>query len=99
MARLCDHYDWHLAPADDDLVRMHLDACGECAGLAAWLARLAADLPPLAEGDPGTRLVDEVLARTSRRPALPSRRAARFAAVRRPPAHGPWVAWEGVCVG
>src|SRR5438093_1156288 len=43
--RLCDHIDRLLAPADDDLVRMHLDACGECAGLAARLARLAADLP------------------------------------------------------
>ena len=32
-ARLCDH-------ADDDLVRMHLDGCGECGGLAAALARL-----------------------------------------------------------
>ena len=98
-ARLCDHIDRLLAPADDDLVRMHLDACGECAGLAARLARLAADLPPLAERDPGPRLVDEVLARTSRRPALPSRRAARFAAVWRRLAHRPRIAWEGAYVG
>ena len=98
-ARLCDHVDRLPAPVDDDLVRMHLDGCPECGALAVALARLAIDLPPLAEKDPGARFVREVLARTSRRETLPSRIAARLAAGWRALAHRPRIAWEGAYIG
>ena len=91
-ARLCDH-------ADDDLVRMHLDGCGECGGLAAALARLATDLTPLAEVEPGARFVPGVLARTSRRTTLPGRWAALLAAGWRRLAQRPRIAWEGAYAG
>lgn len=97
--RLCDHVDRLLAPADDDLVRMHLDGCGECGALAAALARLAMDLPPLAELEPGARFVPGVLARTSRRTTLAGRWAARLAAGWRRLAHRPRIAWEGAYAG
>ena len=98
-ARLCDHVDRLLAPADEDLVRMHLDGCRECRGQAAALARLALDLPPLAQRDPDALFVREVLARTSRREALASRVAARLAAGWRALAHRPRIAWEGAYIG
>jgi len=98
-ARLCDHVDRLLAPADDDLVRMHLDGCGECGGLAAALVRLATDLPPLAELDPGARFVPGVLARTSQRATLPGRWAARLATGWRRLAQRPGIAWEGAYAG
>lgn len=94
-ARLCDHVDRLLAPADDDLVRMHLDGCGECGGMAAALARLALDLPPFAEMDPGARFLPDVLARTSRRAPLPVRWTAGLSAAWRRLAHRPRIAWEG----
>ncbi len=94
-ARLCDHVDRLLAPADDDLVRMHLDGCAECGRLAAALARLAKDLPPLAELDPGGRFLPNVLARTSRHAPLPARWAAGLADAWRRLAHRPRIAWEG----
>ena len=97
--RLCDHVDRLLAPPDEDLVRMHLDVCGECAGLAATLARLATDLPPLAEMEPGARFVPDVLVRTSRRPALSDAWTARFAGVWRRLAYRPRIALEGAYAG
>jgi len=97
--RLCDHVDRLLAPPDEDLVRMHLDACRECAGLAAALARLATDLPPLAEMEPGARFVPDVLARTSRRPALSDGWTARLAAGWRRLAQRPRIALEGAYAG
>ncbi|HEV8702770.1 MAG TPA: zf-HC2 domain-containing protein [Candidatus Polarisedimenticolia bacterium] len=97
--RLCDHADRLLAPVDDDLVRMHLEGCGECAGLAAALVRLATDLPPLAEIEPGARFVADVLARTSRRETLPARLGARLRDACRRLARRPRIAWEGAYAG
>ena len=78
---------------------MHLDACGECAGLAAALARLATDLPPLAEMEPDARFVPEVLARTSRRRAPFDAWTARLAAGWRRLAQRPRIALEGAYAG
>ena len=97
--RLCDHADRLLAPVDDDLVRMHLEGCVECGGLAAALVRLSTDLPPLAEMEPGPRFVADVLARTSRRETLPARLAARFLDACRRLAQRPRIAWEGAYAG
>lgn len=97
--RLCDHVDRLLAPVDGDLVRAHLEGCRECGGLAAALARLAVDLPPLAEMEPGPRFVADVLARTSRRQTLPARLAAPLLAAFRLLARRPRIAWEGAYAG
>jgi hypothetical protein len=98
-ARLCDHLDRLLASVDDEMVRMHLDGCVECGGLAAALARLATDLPPLAAREPDAGFVADVLARTSRRATLPARFTARLAAGWRRLAHRPRIAWEGAYAG
>jgi hypothetical protein len=98
-SRLCDQIDRLLAPEDDDLMRMHLAGCRECAGLAASLARLAIDLPSLAELEPGPRFLPAVLARTSRRPELVAGWTARLAATWRRLAYRPRIALEGACAG
>lgn len=98
-ARLCDHADRLLAPVDDDLVRMHLEGCGECGGLASALARLAIDLPPLAEIEPEAGFLAGVLARTSRRETFASRLAAGFFEACRRLGRRPRIAWEGAYVG
>lgn len=97
--RLCDHVDRLLASVDDDLVRAHLEGCDECGGLARALLRLAVDLPPLAEMEPGPRFVADVLSRTSRRQTLAARLAAPFLAACRRLALRPRIAWEGAYAG
>ena len=94
-ARLCDHVDRLLAPVDAEMMQMHLDGCGECGRLAAALARLATDLPPLADLDPGARFLPDVVDRTSRRAPLPVRWTIGLAAAWRQLAHRPRIAWEG----
>jgi anti-sigma factor RsiW len=98
-ARLCDHVDGLLAPVDEGLVRMHLDACIECAGLAAALTRLATGLPTLAERDPGFALLPAVLARTTRRVTPVARVARGIADACSRIARRPRIAWEGAYVG
>jgi anti-sigma factor RsiW len=98
-ARLCDHVDGLLAPVDEGLVRMHLDACPECSGLGAVLARLAAGLPSLAEREPGAALLPAVLARTTRRATLAERVARSVAAACVRIGRRPQIAWEGAYVG
>ena len=97
--RLCDHADRLLAPVDDDLVLMHLEGCGECRGLASALARLAIDLPPLAEIEPEAGFLAGVLERTSRRETLADRLAAGFLEACRRLGRRPRIAWEGAYVG
>ena len=97
--RLCDHADRLLGPVDDAMVRMHLDGCAECAGLATALARLAIDLPGLAERDPGAGFVAAVLARTKRRAPLPARLGDGLAAAWRRLAERPRFAFEGAFAG
>jgi putative zinc finger protein len=97
--RLCDLVDRLLAPADDELVRMHSTGCHECGRLSAALERLTVDLPSLAELQPVGPFVAGVLARTSRR-AIPSAGwTARLAAGWRRLAHRPRIAWEGAYAG
>ena len=98
-ARLCDHVDGLLGPVDAGLVRMHLDACAECAGLAAVLARTAVGLPSLAERDPGFTLVPAVLARTTLRETPGARVARGLADAWGRIARRPRIAWEGAFVG
>jgi predicted anti-sigma-YlaC factor YlaD len=64
--RLCDHADGLLGEVDRELVGAHLDSCPDCAGLARALARLATELPQLAEFEADEPLVQAVLDRTSR---------------------------------
>jgi len=71
-ARLCDFTSTiFFEPTDDEMVRMHFEGCDECRHLAAILARLATDLPVLAELEPTRASFTGVLARTSER-ATPS---------------------------
>lgn len=64
---LCDHVDGTLESVDDELLRLHMNDCAGCAGLALALARMTTDLPVLAELQPDERLLADVLARTTRR--------------------------------
>ena len=98
-ARLCDHVDRLLAPTDDEIVRMHLEGCDECGRLAAAVARLAIDLPSLAELEPDARFVPGVLDRTSGRAAQTAVWKARLAAGWRRLAHRQRIAWEGAYAG
>jgi hypothetical protein len=52
--------------AEDELVREHLDHCAECAELVQALAMLREELPGMAEIEPDTRFVVDVLEHTSR---------------------------------
>ena len=103
---LCDHVDGALGPVDDELVRLHLDGCAGCAGMALTLARLTADLPALADLQPDDRFVIDVLARTTRRERFAIGGAARLAAAGRRLAAGwqslmqrPRFAFEGAYLG
>jgi predicted anti-sigma-YlaC factor YlaD len=98
-SRLCDRVDRLLGPENDDLVRMHLAGCAECAALAAALARLTVDLPSLAELEPGPRFLPAVLARTSRRAEPVARWTAALASAWRRLAYRPRIALEGAYVG
>ena len=62
--RLCDYVDGSLPEFDSDLVRLHLDGCEACEGLAAALASLARELPAMAEIEPDSAFVSDVLSRT-----------------------------------
>lgn len=85
--RLAGYSDGSLPPVDSELVRLHLEGCDDCAALSRALVRMSADLPVLAELDPGVRFVDEVIAVTSagRRRRWTARMAAGWESlVRRP---------------
>lgn len=61
---LCDYVDGELDGVDRELVYSHLAGCGECNSLAESLARLAVDLPAMANLQPDARFLDDILART-----------------------------------
>lgn len=66
---LCDFVD-HLLPADDaEILSSHLDHCPDCGALAGALKELAAQLPEMAELEPGPDFTRAVLALTSEKPA------------------------------
>jgi hypothetical protein len=98
-ALLCDYVDGTLDDVDAELVRLHLGHCQPCQELAIALARMAEDLPALAEIWPGERFLDRVLAATLPWPARLRRRVRLFgedwvALLRRPR-----IAWEAAYVG
>lgn len=98
-SRVCDHVDGLLVPVDDELLRLHLNHCAECAGLARVLFRLKADLPGLVESRPDDRFLAEVLARTTRRAAAAPRWSARLADEWRRLVQRPRFAFEGAYLG
>jgi hypothetical protein len=61
--------DGTLATGDSDLLEGHLEHCPGCRAIAETLVWLRAELPALAEADPGPTFVESVLALTSRRTA------------------------------
>lgn len=67
---LCDHVDGTIDTVDDELLRLHLNDCHGCAGLALALTQMTSDMPAVAELRPDEGFVADVLARTSRRESL-----------------------------
>jgi len=96
--RLCAYVDEEIDPVDRELVRLHLERCAPCAALAGALARLARDLPALAEAEPQDDFVAGVLARTSGRRRPVERWAARLAAGWAELIRRPRFAWEAAYV-
>jgi predicted anti-sigma-YlaC factor YlaD len=80
--RLGDHVDGTLEGLDSELVRLHLDGCRECEGLARALASLAAELPAMAEIEPDAAFVDDVLAKTTSRRRRFPRQLEKLASIR-----------------
>ncbi len=76
---------------------MHVDACAECAAVELVLARMAVDLPLLAELDPDAGFLREVLQRTASLPAAGW--AARLTAGWERLLTGPRLALEGAYLG
>jgi hypothetical protein len=97
--RLCDWIDRELEPVDDELLRLHVDGCAECAALARVLARIPQDLARMAELQPDARFVDDVLARTLPRRKRFERWTAKLAAGWQGLLQRPRIAWEGAYVG
>jgi len=97
--RLCDFVDASLDPIEAELVRLHLGECGECGALAGALARLAGELPGLAEIEPPADFVDAVLARTLPWRRRLARRLPRLAEIGERLAARPRLALEGAYAG
>jgi len=96
---VCDHVDGALAPVDDELLRLHLNDCPECAGLARALLLMKADLPGLAERRPDDRFLADVLARTAPRGRVAPPLAARLTEAWRRLVQRPRFAFEGAYLG
>ena len=65
--RLASLADDELAPGDAELMRMHLTHCRECARLLEVIGWLSAELPALAEVEPGPAFTRDVMAATAQR--------------------------------
>lgn len=97
--RLCDHVDGVLGPLDEELLRLHLNDCPECTGLALTLVRLQADLPALAELRPDEHFLAEVLGRTTPHERRAAGWAARLADGWQRLVQRPRFAFEGAYLG
>ena len=64
----CDFVDGSLEAGQASLVRLHLGHCGACAALVGALAGLQADLPAMAQVDPGPWFTQAVLRATRHLP-------------------------------
>ena len=82
LERIGNYVDAELGSVDRDLVKGHLDHCGECAGVAVVMTRLADDLPGFAELEPDAGFANAVMAKTVTREPAGSQ------------AREPW--WQGV---
>jgi len=63
--RLCDLVDGSLDPVERELVGLHLASCEPCSSLVGALQLMSADLPMLAEIDPGADFARSVVAATA----------------------------------
>jgi hypothetical protein len=93
-ALLCAHMVDELDRTDSELAGMHLASCPDCAALCRALARLDLDLPALADLEPDSGFVGDVLASTVE--ARPARRIERML---RSLWQRPRIALEGAYVG
>jgi len=64
----CDFVDGTLEVGQASLVHLHLGHCAACAALVGALASLQADLPEMAQVDPGPWFTQAVLRATRRQP-------------------------------
>jgi predicted anti-sigma-YlaC factor YlaD len=96
--RICDQVDGLLGSLDNELVRSHLDRCGECAALSGAISQFTVDLPTLAELEPDEPFVQAVLARTVRRRRRTAAWADKLAAQWEALLQRPRLAWEGAYV-
>lgn len=65
--RLGDLVDGALRGSEEELVRLHLERCRPCHALAEILTWLAEELPAMAEIEPDSRFVSDVMRATARR--------------------------------
>lgn len=68
----CDFVDGSLEAGQASLVRLHLGHCVACSALVEALASLQADLPAMAQVDPGPWFTQAVLRATRHQPIRPS---------------------------
>jgi len=92
----CDFVDGALEPGQANLVRLHLGHCGACSALVEALASLQADLPAMAEVDPGPWFTQAVLRATRHQP---SRRGADLRGLWWRLMHRPRIALEAAYLG
>ena len=96
---VCDYVDGALDSVDDDLLKLHMTDCDDCESLAAALARLHLDLPAMAELQPASSFVGDVLAQTSHKPRRWAELAERLQSGWAALIARPRIAWEAGYVG
>ena len=92
----CDFVDGALEAEQASLVRLHLGHCAACSALVGALASLQADLPSMAQADPGPGFTQAVLRATRRQPP---RREADPRDLWRKLMHRPRIALEAAYLG
>jgi anti-sigma factor RsiW len=97
--QICDFVDGELSGDDARLLEIHIESCRECAGLAQALKELHAELPRMAELDPGPVFTREVLAATTRRQSSSPGRLEALAAWWDAVIRRPRFAWEAAYLG
>jgi hypothetical protein len=93
-ALLAETIDEHVG-GTDDLLRLHLASCPDCAALERALMQLRRAMPALAEADPGPHFVSSVLAATLGRD-VPTAARDRRAPARTPRPMSPRVDLSGL---
>jgi hypothetical protein len=97
--QICDFADGELSGDDARLLEIHIESCRECAGLSQVLKELHAELPRMAELDPGPIFTREVLAATTGKQSSSPGGLEVLAAWWNAVIRRPRFAWEAAYVG